>query len=338
MVLNAVDGTKIPAQSATDKAWIQKQLQKRLEKLDKWLDRAMAEVDKAEKEETGEYRLPEELAEKQNLKNKIQESLSRLNEENRSSMHPDEPDARMMKTRDGIRLGYNAQAVVDSKVGVIVAAEVTTDQNDERQLVPMLDKVKEQVGKVAEETLADSGYCAGEQLDSAEKAEYSVLVNLDGERKAEEAGGPYHSSKFTYDPETDCCICPMGQELDFRRKNKHQDRNYETKIYRCRRAKECPVRQQCTKDPKGRSIERSPYSDSILRQKEKQRNKEKADLLRKRKEIVEIAFARVKHLLEFRRWTMRGLDKVGPQWGFVCAVVNLGRIYPHWREKKLQCG
>ena len=338
MVLNAVDGTKIPAQSATDKAWIQKQLQKRLAKLDAWLDRAMAEVEKAEKKESGEYRLPEELAEKQKLKQKIEESLTRLKEEERSSMHPDEPDARMMKTRDGIRLSYNAQAVVDGKEGIIVASEVTTEQNDWQQLVPMLEKVQEQTGTVAEETLADAGYCSGEQLDAAEKAKYSVLVNLDGVQKAEEAGGPYHSSTFIYDPDNDCCICPMGQKLEFRHTRKHKDKSYETRVYRCSSAKQCPVRKQCTKDPKGRAVERSPYSDAILRQREKQRDKAKADLLRKRKTIVELAFARVKHFLEFRRWSMRGLDKVDAQWDFVCAVVNLGRIYPVWRKQKLRYG
>lgn len=129
---------------------------------------------------------------------------------------------------------------------------------------------------------------------------------------------------------------PWGQKLEFRTTIKHRDRSYKTRVYRCSNAKECPVRKQCTKDPKGRGIERSPYAEAILRQKEKQRDKVKVDLLRKRKTIVELAFARVKHFLEFRRWSMRGLDKVDAQWDFVCAVVNLGRIYPHWRRQKLQ--
>jgi transposase len=336
MVLNAVDGTKIAARSSTDKALIRKQLEKRLTKLDARLDSAMAEVEKAEKQESGEYRLPEELAEKQKLREKIQASLAQLKEAERDSMHPNEPDAQMMKTREGIRLAYNAQAVVDGQAGVIVAAEVTTDQNDERQLVPMLEAVQKENGKVAGETVADGGYCSGEQLDGAEKAEFPVLVNLTGVQKMEDEGGPYHSSQFRYDSESDCYLCPMGQELEFRHTRKHKDKSYETRVYRCKNAKACPVRWQCSKDKSGRAIERSPYADAIRRQKEKQRDKEKTDLLRKRMAIVEPTFARVKHLLEFRRWSMGGLEKVKAQWEFVCAVVNLGRIYPHWRKQKLQ--
>lgn len=336
MVLHAIDGTKIASQAATDKAWIGKQLEKRLKKLDAWLDRAMAEVEKAEKEESGEYRLPEELAEKQKLREKIQQSLTQLKAEERSSMHPAEPDAQMMKTRDGIRLAYNAQAVVDDKAGVVIAAEVTKEQNDERQLVPMLETVQKEMGKVAEETVADGGYCSGEQLQKAENAGFPVLVNLSGVQKAEETGGPYHSSRFQYDCSTDCYTCPMGQKLEFQQIRKHKDRSYEARVYRCESAKQCPVRRQCSKDRRGRTIERSPYAEAMLRQKEKQRDKAKADLLRKRKVIVEPAFARVKHLLEFRRWSMRGREKVQAQWQFVCAVVNLGRIYPHWRKQKLQ--
>jgi transposase len=336
MVLNAVDGTKITARASTRKAWIRKRLEKKLARLDKSLDQAMAEVEKAEEKESGEYRLPEELAEKEKLRETIREKLARLKDEEREHMHPGEPDAQMMKNHEGTRLSYNAQAVVDSKAGVIVATEVTTNQNDKCQLVPMLEKVQEEVGMVAEETVADGGYCSGEQLDSAERAQLPVLVNMGEIRRAEEAGGPYHSSKFVYDPESDCLICPMGEKLEYERTCKRKDRSFETRVYHCESFENCPVRWDCSKDKKGRCVERSPYADAVLRQKEKQKDKVKANLLRQRMFIAEPAFARVKHLLEFRRWTMAGLERVKPQWAFVCALVNLSRIYPHWKEGKLQ--
>lgn len=336
MVLNAVDGTKIAARASTDKAWFKKKLKKRLERLDLWLDQAIKEVDKADKEESGEYRLPEELVEKQKLRETIQESLTQLKTKERESMHPGEPEAQMMKTREGTRLGYNAQAVVDSKAGVIVAGEVTTEQNDTHQLVPMLETVQKELGKVAEETAADGGYFCGEQLDKAQKAALPVLVNLVQVRKAEEDGGPYHSSKFEYDSENDCYLCPMGQKLKFEGIRKRKDKAYERRAYRCKYASQCSVRWDCSKDKKGRCVERSPYSSAIRTQQEKQRDKAKTDLLRRRMVIAEPAFARVKHLLEFRRWTMGGLEKVRTQWLFVCALTNLGRMYPLWRERKMQ--
>jgi len=188
MVLNAVDGTKITARASTDKVWNRKKLEKRLARLDKWLDEAMAEVEKAEREESGEYRLPEELAEKEKLRETIREKLVQLKAEGRKHMHPGETDARMMKNHEGTRLSYNAQVVVDSKAGVIVAGEVTADQNDRHQLVPMLEAAETEVGKVADETVADAGYFSGEQLDKAQQAEFPVLVNLDEVRKAEEKG------------------------------------------------------------------------------------------------------------------------------------------------------
>ena len=336
MVVHAVDGTKITARASTHKVWNRKDLSKRLRAVDRSIEEMMKVVERAERQEAGEYRLPEELRDKTRLQERIREKLAELEQEERNHLHPGEREAQMMKSHEGTRLGYNAQVVVDDRQGVIVAAEVTTDQNDKWQLVPMLEEVERSMGEVADETLGDAGYFSGEQLAAAEAREYPVLVGLEEVTKAESQGGPYHTSKFVYDEQRDVCICPRGEELTYEKTNKHREKRYALRAYRCRSYKDCPVRWQCSRDVRGRKVELSPYRGAVLRQKEKQKDPAKTGLLKRRLVIAEPAFALVKEGLAFRRWSVDGLEKVRDQWAFVCAVANLSRIYGRWREGMLK--
>jgi hypothetical protein len=58
-----------------------------------------------------------------------------------------DPDSGIMKTRRGWLQGYNAQIVVTTGP-IILAAAVTTEANDVRQLVPMLDAAQANVAAV----------------------------------------------------------------------------------------------------------------------------------------------------------------------------------------------
>ncbi len=335
MALHAVDGTKITARASTDKMWGRKLLEKKLARLDRSIEEMAAEINKSEAEEVGpENRLPEGLADKQRLREQVRAKLAELEKENREHMHPKERDAQVMKNHEGTRLGYNAQAVVESGHGLVVAAEVTNEQNDLHQLVPMIEEVKEELGSVAAETVADSGYWNGEQLSEAEKKQYPVLVNLDA-ADARHRGGDYDSSKFRYDQERDCYICPRGEELEYERTRKPDGKPH-PRVYRCRRYKQCPVRWECSKDKQGRRVELSPYWGASLRQREKQTEEGKKSLLRQRMRIVEPVFATVKDRLGFRRWTVGGLEKVRAQWAFMAALVNLLRLYTIWAKGGLE--
>ena len=54
--------------------------------------------------------------------------------------------------------GYNAQAAVDATAQVIVAAEVTQQTTDNRQLLPMLEQVEQNLGRKPQSASADAGY------------------------------------------------------------------------------------------------------------------------------------------------------------------------------------
>ena len=84
-------------------------------------------------------------------------------------IHPDakaqrnftDPESRILPdgaNKGSFLQGYNAQAAVDSTAQVIVAAEITQQANDSRQLVPMLELVEANMGRKPDAVSADAGY------------------------------------------------------------------------------------------------------------------------------------------------------------------------------------
>ena len=91
-----------------------------------------------------------------------------------------DPESRIMKARQGYVQGYNAQLVV-TKDQIIVAAEVVQDQNDVRQLHPMLKRAEEElegagIGKRPKVVVADAGYFSEGNIKGADRDGPELLV------------------------------------------------------------------------------------------------------------------------------------------------------------------
>lgn len=101
-----------------------------------------------------------------------------------------DPESRMTKTNHGFDYAYNAQAVVDEKSQVVLAAEVTDEASDVNQLVPMIDKTEENlaaagIGDTPDTYLADAGYCSEDDLEATEELDSEVLAATGRQRHGE---------------------------------------------------------------------------------------------------------------------------------------------------------
>ena len=338
MALHAMDGTKIMVRSSREKFKNRDQLERMLEHLDRWVADVMTETEKCEQEEYGEHRLPKALQDELKRKQRIQEALQELAESDKNVVHPGELDARYMKNRRSVEPSYNAQAVADRTSGMIVAEEVIDQGADNGQLVPMLDRVRENVGATAQETVADAGYFASTQIALAEEKGYGVLVaRSSGESTAQKGAksAPYHASRFIHDPERDVCICPRGALLSFLQKKVTGKNRNEVRRYRCGDYATCPGRWDCSKAKNGRLIDINVHREALERHGKKREDSEKEKLLKARKAIIEPVFAWIKRHLGFRRWTVCGLHNVRSQWSVICTTINLMKLYRHWLAGRL---
>jgi len=337
MVCHAVDGTKIRAVASARTMQRRGELESVLARVEGSIREMEAAVEKAEAEEAGEYRLPAKLQEARQLREAIQNSLGRMQAAKRDYLHPQEVEARVMPCEGRKEPAYNAQAVVDEQSQCVVAAEVVNEEADHGQLIPMLDEVQENLGQVAEETVADGGYKSSVALGEAERKGYPVLVNWGGDARGREPG-PYHKSRFHYQAQAEVVICPRGERLEFTGIKTNRGKRYAVRGYRCRSFRQCPVRDECSRNRQGRLIEISPYDAAVDKLRAKLADPEKRQRLRRRKVIVEPVFGMIKQVEGFRRWTVRGLEQVKTQWAVICTAFNLKKMHKAWAAGQLALG
>jgi transposase len=339
MALHAVDGTKVASALSRRGAWHRRGLEKLLGEAVGEIEEEMAAAWASEQGEPG-YAMSEELQDALKRKELIERALGELDAAGTDHLHPGDTEARMMKCGRVKDLAYNAQAVVDSESGLIVASDVTSEGSDAHELGGMLDEVEEALEGTAEQTVADGGYWSPEEVAAAEESARGVVVrapsSVTGER---EGDGPYHKARFAYEAERDVFVCPQGKELDLRgTKPGRHDKEKEVRVYRCRSYRDCPVRWECSGAKRGRTIEKGPHHEAVVRQVEKQKGEEGSALLAKRSQIVEAVFGILKAGHRFRRWSVRGLGKVRAEWTLMCTVLNLRKLYGHWLEGRLRWG
>ena len=336
LAVQAVDGTKVVANASVNRSYDAEGLRGLLGRLDKAIDDLEAQNEAGG--DAAVAHLPGELADKEVLREKVRQAMADLGSQKRHKrINLTDRDARLMKGRQGIVAGYNAQAMVsptDTKEGasgmLVTAVDVVDQANDNALLAPMVEQAEETTGTRAQMTLADAGYFAASHLAECDRRGQQVVVSEARQRFLKD---PYHKDRFTYDEHSDSFTCPQGQTLEFVR-IQHANR-VPLRLYRASGAvcQACPVFRVCTKAKEiGRSLAIGPHDAVLRRHRAWMSTSAAKEAYGLRKQLVEPVFGIIKEQQGARRFLLRGLANVAAEWTVLATAFNLRTLWRAWRS------
>jgi transposase len=362
----SLDGVKLSANVSKEWSGTFDELKHKRDKLQEKLQRVMAEQAQADQQ-------PEVALERQRKRERrFQLQVERLNQflqeqapkrggdgqEIQSNVIDNE--SAKMPSAHGVIQGYNAQALVDSKHQVILAAEAFSSQ-DHQNLAPMLAVAKQHwraLGKdetffQGKQLTADSNYhsfnnlavCQAEQIDAyipdiqfrkrdprfADQDRFQASLH----RRQRPAAKPnlFTVSDFSFDANQQVYRCPQGKELTRHARNQvNRYRTYDIYQAHPKDCAACPVRLRCLSKPTTSRRYLSVPVDAeqpnlIDAMKAKIDTEQGKRIYARRLGIVEPVFANLCVHKRLHRFTVRSKLKVDIQWRLFALVHNIGKIH-----------
>lgn len=322
----AIDGSKFKANNANHKSFNKKRLQRKLQEIDEKIDKYLKILETNDKEE-----LPSEVIDK-NLQEKINKMVEKkkhfenlyqqLEETGDDQISLTDPDSRLMKSPNGIVVGYNIQIATSEKHKLIIDFEVTNSAADQVLLSQVAIKAKEALGLEEAEVIADTGYFSGLEVKKCIDNEITPYVPKP-KTNSQSTKKEFSKDNFNYDKEKDVYICPNNQELIFKA-DCTDKKDMKMKRYQCQTCDQCPDREKCTTNKRGRSLDRWVHEE--LMEQMQQRVQSSPELMKQRKSQVEHPFGTIKRSLGFDYQLLRRLEKVNAEFSITFLVYNMKRV------------
>jgi transposase len=364
----SLDGVKLPSNASKEWSGTFKELKRKRDKLKDKLHQVMAEHIQAD------IQAKPESERRQKQVRRLQHQVERLNQflqeqkpkkgrsgkETQSNV-TDNQSAKM-PTSHGVIQGYNAQALVDSKHQIILAAETFSSQ-DHENLAPIMAGAKKNICAIGKEEsyfrgkqlTADSNYhsndslalCKAEGLDAyipdiefrkrdERFAQQKRFKNGIHPRQRQAArSSTFTAADFSFNAANQTYTCPQGKELTCHARNqRNRYRLYD--IYHARQedCAGCQLKSRCLSKPNTSrrylSIRVDQHEPNLIDEmKAKIDTPQGKRIYARRLAIVEPVFANICVQKRLNRFTLRTKSKVDVQWRLFALVHNIGKIHTY---------
>lgn len=332
----ATDGSKFKAYAAKDMLSL-KNIEKRLEKINEKLDEYLEEfktadtIDELVEEFADNFEGVEinkillgKIADLQEHISKLESQKQQLKDSGKNYLAPNDPDANLMRSRDGKIPAYNGQTVVDKKNRMIAVAEISTAHSDINELKNNLDHLKEQLDIIPDKVDADKGYYNLTEIKEIEENTstkcFVPIVKSNKKEDDKKAG-----IKFTYDKEKDEYQCLQGKTLKLKQRNKKRGNN-SYNVYQCEDCGKCPLRIKCTNSKTGRMVKRNVDEHWIEKYKVRMLESTSKERIKERKTIVEHPFGTLKWMMGKFHFLLTGKHKVQIELDLYATAYNFKRL------------
>lgn len=286
------------------------------------------------------------LTEYSEKENKYGTYLSQIGTD-RKSMSKTDPDATFMRMKeDHMRNGqlkpaYNIQIGVESEY--IVGIGSFTDRSDVRTLIPFLEQLKKNTGRVYPNVIADAGYESEENytyLSNNGQTSYIKPTNYEMSKTRKYKTDIFRAEHMSYDKGKDCFRCVQGKALNYICSKNYTSANgygIEQRIYRAEKCEECPMREKCFSNK--RNCKEIKVSMRFMEQRKKSTENitsaEGIKLRVNRSIQVEGAFGVIKQDMGFRRFLTRGKRKTETQFYLLAFAYNILKLQSRTENGRL---
>jgi len=261
----------------------------------------------------------------------------------RNSYSKTDTDATFMRMKEDhmkngqLKPGYNLQISTNNQY--IVNYSIHHNPTDTTTLPAHIDQHTTLYQHTPEVVVADAGYGSEQNYDYLEGKGITAYVKYNhfdkdqqaraslGRKNAAEDKKPFTVEKLFYNEAQDHYICPMGQVMNKIWEGKQTTAaGYKRTIskYRAQNCEGCPLRTACHKAKGNRIIEVSHEGLRLKRQAAERLRTEEGIAYRKRRcHDVEPVFVNLKQNKGFRRFMLRGNEKMLIEAGLLAIAHNL---------------
>lgn len=253
----------------------------------------------------------------------------------RNSYSKTDTDATFMRMKEDhmlngqLKPAYNVQ--VSSSDQYIVDYSIHQTTSDTTTFISHIKQHKEHYGELPDEVTADAGYGSEQNLQYLEDNGVEGYVKysyFDKEQSSSHQDKhPFSPANLHYNKEKNCYYCPMGRQMqNIGTYKKTTATGFEQQItkYRAVNCERCPLNGVCHKSKADRIIEVNFNLNRLKEKAHKNLTSEKGIKHRKKRPWdVESVFGNIKSNHGFRRFMLKGKQKVAIETGLLAIAQNL---------------